>query len=71
MRDAVGESSTAPQLMEVVAGPQQLEAIKTQDVVAQESKALSELEVGKVSEESKDMEDYPFRQEIEDLVKSP
>ena len=22
-------------------------------------------------EESKDMEDYPFRQEIEDLVKSP
>ena len=71
VRNVLGESSTAPQPTVVGASPQKQLALQTQEVVAQASEGLSTLEEGKVSKECKDMEDYPFRQEIEDLVKSP
>lgn len=70
MKEAVGESSIAPWLTEDVVGSQKPKAIKIQGAFAQGIDGLSEPKVGEVLEE-KEMEDYPFRQEIEDLIKSP
>ena len=59
MKNVEGESLNARPLVEMPYPPKQL-ASQTQVVCTP-----------KEGEEGKDLEDYPFRQEMEDLIKTP
>ena len=59
MKNVEGESSNARPMVESSCPPNQL-ALQTQEV-----------STPKEGKECKDLADYPFRQEMEDLVKTP